>query len=147
MHRLVIAVFLFISSLASANAEGWYLTETGRPVVMSDDGNWYVFLERTSDGNANIYLTSRNFFKCSGSGVAQGMYVNGVKLRWYQNCDRTIGMYWYAYTKEGIKYIFGEFMRKDYVTIQNNDLVMRFSALGFNDKSRDFIDEIIDPGL
>ncbi|EON5918801.1 hypothetical protein ACNDRG_004819, partial [Escherichia coli] len=78
---------------------------------------------------------------------AQGMYVNGVKLRWYQNCDRTIGMYWYAYTKEGIKYIFGEFMRKDYVTIQNNDLVMRFSALGFNDKSRDFIDEIIDPGL
>ncbi|ELY4627312.1 hypothetical protein G9X48_16160 [Cronobacter sp. HA18006] len=145
MRKLIIAILLIC--IAPAYAEGWYIAKNNQPTVMSDDGNWYMFLGKTSAGDLNIYLTSRNFFECPQSGPTQGMTVNGVKVRWYQNCDSRMGMYWYAYTPEGKRYLIGEFMRKEAVTIQENDLVMHFSAVGFNEKTRDFINEIADPGL
>lgn len=145
MHKLIISFLLLF--IFPAYAEGWYIAQNNNPTVMSDDGNWYMFLGRTSGGDVNIYLTSRNLFECSQSGSSQSVTVNGVKVRWYQNCDSKMGMYWYAYTPEGKKYIIGEFMRKESVTIKESDLVMRFSAVGFNDKTREFINDIADPGL
>lgn len=38
-------------------------------------------------------------------------------------------------------------MRKQVVIIQDNNLTIQFSAKGFNDKTRDFINEIANPGL
>ncbi|MNC02305.1 hypothetical protein D3C75_496780 [compost metagenome] len=147
MRILIAAVLLICSSLVPVYAEGWYIAKNDKPTVMSDDGKWYIFLAKTTEGDANVYLTPRDFYKCSNNGVSQGMYVNGVKVRWYQNCDSNLGIYWYAYTPEGKRYLIGEFMRKEAVTLQENDLVMRFSAKGFNEKTRDFINEITNPGL
>ncbi|MDV7024054.1 hypothetical protein R4P48_15360 [Atlantibacter subterranea] len=147
MHKVIIAILLICSVLLPAHAEGWYIAKNDSPTVMSEDGNWYMFLGKTVDGDMNVYLTSRNLFECSKSGPSQGMYVNGVKVRWYQNCDSDMGMYWYAYTPEGKKHLNGEFMRKQVVIIQDNNLTIQFSAKGFNEKTRDFINEIANPGL
>lgn len=147
MGKLVATVLFFCCLSTSAYAEGWYIAQNNRPTVMSDDGNWYMFLEKTAAGDANVYLTSRNLINCTQMGTAKGMYVNGTKVRWYQNCDPSMGMYWYAYTTEGKNFLIGEFMKKEAVIIQDNSLIMRFSALGFNEKTHDFIDEILNPGL
>ncbi len=147
MRKLTAVVLFICSSFVPAYAEGWYIANNDLPSVISDDGNWYMFLAKTTSGDVNVYLTSREFYKCSNNGTARSMYINSVKVRWYQNCDSKMGMYWYAYTTEGKNYLIGEFMRKDTVTIQDNNLVMRFSALGFNEKTRDFINEIANPGL
>jgi len=147
MRKLITLVLLTCSFLVPVHAEGWYIAKNDNPTVMSDDGSWYMFLSRTADGDVNVYLTSRGLFKCTQSGPSKSMYVNGVKVRFYQNCDSKMGMYWYAYTPEGKRYVIGELMNKESVTLREDDLLIRFSAKGFNEQTREFINEITNPGL
>lgn len=146
--RVLIAVVVFICSvLVPAHADGWYINKRGEPTVMSEDGYWYMILSRTVKGDINAYLLPRSRAECQSSGSTSSMYVNGTKLRWWQNCDPEMGMYWYAYTQAGINHLIGEFIRRQTVTIRDGKLTILFSAAGFNSTARQFIDDVSDPGL
>ncbi|WP_065358492.1 hypothetical protein [Kluyvera georgiana] len=147
MHKALTAILFILSTFSTAHAEGWYIANNKNPSVMSDDGQWYLFLGKTTTGDLNIYITTRRFNDCNSSGDSTGMYVNGVKVRFYQNCDKTMGIYWYPYTPEGKKHVIGEFMRKQKVEFRDQDFVVTFSAVNFNSTTRDFITEVMDPGL
>ncbi|BDG91207.1 hypothetical protein TUM20903_39450 [Citrobacter koseri] len=140
-------VLLVCSVLVPAYADGWYINKRGEPTVMSEDGYWYMILSKTVQGDVNIYLLPRNKAECRSSGRSSSMFVNGTKLRWWQNCDANMGMYWYAYTQAGINHIIGEFIRRQTVTIRDGNLTILFSAMGFNSTARQFIDELSNPGL
>ena len=146
--RAFTSVVLFLCCILNpVHAEGWYINKRGEPTVMSDDGYWYMLLSKSMKGDVHAYLLPRNGIECKASGSSSSMYVNGTKLRWWQNCDPSMGMYWYAYTQAGINHLIGEFMRRQTVTIRDGSLTIVFSAVGFNDKARQFIDDVADPGL
>lgn len=146
--RVLIAVSLLVfSALVPAHADGWYINKRGEPTVMSEDGYWYMMLSRTVKGDVNAYLLPRKIVDCQSSGSSSSMYVNGTKVRWWQNCDKEMGMYWYAYTQAGINHIIGEFIRRQTVTIRDGNLTILFSASSFNSTARQFIDDVSDPGL
>lgn len=147
MRVLFAVALLFFSALVPVHADGWYVNKRGEPTVMSEDGNWYMMISKTVKGDINAYLLPRGKFECKSSGSSSSMYVNGTKVRWWQNCDSEMGMYWYAYTQAGINHLIGEFIRRKSVTIQDGNLTILFSASGFNSTARQFIDDVTDPGL
>ncbi|KWW08286.1 hypothetical protein [Escherichia fergusonii] len=147
MHKFIAAMLLTFGSISVANAEGWYIAKNSLPAVLSDDGNWYIFIARSKGNEPGLYLTPYRSQKCTTTGESVPMQINGVKVRMHQDCDSDMGIYWYPSTRAGTNHIFNEFMNKKSVTFDENGFIMRFSGSGFVNTTRTFIDNLSNPGI